>query len=104
MRVVFSRPKVATPNLLAEAEIVFEEYSDGRWPLVGLKLVGFQVRKGDRGNFVTFPARAFGAGRERHYFEYVRPVAETFTEDGARAVNGLKDWLIEEFEKWVGKR
>jgi hypothetical protein len=57
-------------RLLAEAEVVFDG-ADG--PFAGLKLVGFSVwRSESGGTYVTLPARAFGAGQERRYFDYIR--------------------------------
>jgi len=41
--------------------------------LAGLKLVGFSLWSTPEGDvFVTFPSRAFGAGSDRRYFDYLR--------------------------------
>jgi hypothetical protein len=37
---------------------------------------------------VTFPSRAFGAGQERRFFDYLRPV------DGGAAAKALKEAII----------
>jgi hypothetical protein len=41
--------------------------------LDGMKLVGFSLwRSTDGETYVTLPSRAFGAGTERKYFDYLR--------------------------------
>ena len=56
-------------NRVAEAELVLEG------ELRGLKLAGFAVRKqGDGTLYVTFPAKAFGIGGQRRYFDFLRTV------------------------------
>jgi hypothetical protein len=58
--------------LLADAEIHFVS---GCGPLDGLKLVGFSVRRANAGGYyVTLPARAFGVGEDRRYFDFVRAI------------------------------
>jgi len=60
-------------RLVCEAEVIFE---DG--PLAGTKLVGFSLWRSAEGEvYVTFPSRAFGAGSERRYFDYLRSVDGT---------------------------
>lgn len=72
-------------GIVAEGSITFEEPA-----LQGLKLVGFSVRSGERGLYVTFPARAYGMGSQRKYFSYIQPVKE-----GDRRVEYvLKDWIL----------
>lgn len=56
-------------RLVCEAELIF----DGEGPLSGLRLVGFSLWRGTDGEtYVTFPSRAFGAGAERRFFDYLR--------------------------------
>ena len=58
--------------------------------LAGLKLVGFSLWRSPEGEiYVTFPSRAFGAGQERRYFDYLRPV-----NGGAAATKALKEALV----------
>ena len=77
-------------RLIGEVEILFEE-----GPLAGMKLVGFCLWKGVDGEvFVTFPARAFGAGSERRYFDYLRAV-----DGSAETVKRLKTWIVDEYRK-----
>ena len=72
-------------RLVTEVELNFE--ADG---LTGLKLVGFCIWKSPEGEFyVTFPSRAFGAGNERRYFDYLRGV-----DGGNGAVKALKEAII----------
>jgi hypothetical protein len=56
-------------RLMFEVELHF---TDG--PLAGFKLVGFSVWRDPEGQpYLTFPSRAFGAGTERRFFDYLRP-------------------------------
>ncbi len=58
--------------------------------LAGLKLVGFSLWKSPEGEiYVTFPSRAFGAGSERRFFDYLRSV-----EGNAAATKALKEAII----------
>lgn len=89
MRVQFVARENGPERLVCEAEILFGD--DG--PLAGLKLVGFSLWKGADGEvYVTFPSRAFGAGSERKYFDYLR------SEDGTLdTVKRLKAWIVDEY-------
>jgi hypothetical protein len=70
MKIEFMTRENGPERCAAEAEIHFEEPG-----LEGLKLVGFTVWLSPEGeHFVTFPSRAFGAGGERRYFDYLRSV------------------------------
>jgi hypothetical protein len=69
MHVEFIQRNNGPERLVCEAEIDFE----GRGPLAGLRLVGFSLWRGtDGGLYVTFPSRAFGAGTDRRYFDFLR--------------------------------
>jgi hypothetical protein len=88
MRVQFVSRDGGPEKLMCEAEVLFE---DG--PLSGMKLVGFSLWQGQDGEvFVTFPSRAFGAGSERRYFDYLRSADGQPSE--ARRV---KDWILSEY-------
>ncbi len=89
MRVQFVAHENGPERLVCEAEILFGD--DG--PLAGLKLVGFSLWKGADGEaYVTFPSRAFGAGSERKYFDYLR------SEDGTLdTIERLKAWIVDEY-------
>ena len=77
-------------RLVTEAEIHFE---DG--PLAGMRLVGFCLWKSPEGEvYVTFPSRAFGAGAERRYFDYLRGA-----NGSAEAVKKVKAWILDEYRK-----
>jgi len=77
-------------RLVTEAEVRFE---DG--PLAGMRLVGFCLWKSPEGEvYVTFPSRAFGAGAERRYFDYLRA-----TDGTAEAVKAVKAWILDEYRK-----
>jgi hypothetical protein len=80
-------------RLVAEAEVLFTE---GAGVLTGLKFVGFGIWKTPSGGtFVTLPGRAFGAGQERRYFDYIRSI------DGDHGKTGvLKDMVREAFKAW----
>ena len=88
MRVQFVTRENGPERLLCEAEILF---GDGL--LAGMKLVGFSLWKGADGEvYVTFPSRAFGAGNDRKYFDYLRSVDGTL-----ETVKRLKAWIVEEY-------
>jgi hypothetical protein len=74
MTVHFDKNDGSKPErMLAEAALHFEGAIYG--PLDGLKLVGFSVWQSPEGGlYVTLPARAFGAGSERRYFDFVRSI------------------------------
>ncbi len=92
MQVQFVARENGPERLISEAEVILE---DG--PLAGMKLVGFCLWKAPDGDvFVTFPARAFGAGADRRFFDYLRAV------DGApETVKRVKAWIIDEYRKGV---
>ena len=91
MRVQFVEKTNGPERLLCEGEIVFDE--DG--PLAGMKLVGFSVWRGQEGDaFVTFPARSFGAGGERRFFDLLRAV-----EPGSVEPKRVKDWILTEWRQ-----
>ena len=89
MRVNFVQRENQPERLLCEAELMFEEEG----PLSGMKLVGFSLWRSPEGEvYVTFPSRAFGAGNERRYFDYLRS-----TEGTAADAKRVKAWILEEF-------
>lgn len=94
--VKFWPSKGGPKNKLAEAEL---HCGDPDSPFQGLKVVGFTVWKGERGLFATFPSRAYGAGGERRYFDYVRSQDPGGSEAGKAALNRLKKWLVSEYRE-----
>ena len=90
MRVLFVERESRPERLVCEAEIHFEE-----GPLAGAKLVGFCLWRSPEGEvYVTFPSRAFGAGSERRFFDYLRAV------DGSgETVKRVKAWILDEYRK-----
>ena len=89
MRVQFVEKENGPERLACEAEMVFDEAG----PLAGMKLVGFSVWKSPEGElFVTFPSRAFGAGSERRFFDYLRSM-----EGSAADAKRVKAWILDEF-------
>jgi hypothetical protein len=93
MRVQFVERQNGPEKLLCEAEIVFDEEG----PLQGMKLVGislWKVMDGEPGEAaVTFPARSFGTGGERRFFDYLRSV-----EAGSGDSRRVKDWIRDEWK------
>jgi hypothetical protein len=88
MRVEFVPPTNGPERLVADASVIF---TDG--PLESMKLVGFSLwRSADGEVYVTFPSRAFGAGTDRRYFDYLRS-----TEGLSADVKRTKDWILAEF-------
>jgi hypothetical protein len=92
MRVQFIEKENGPERLLCDGEIIFDE--DG--PLAGMKLIGFAVWRGqEEGSVtVTFPARSYGAGGERRFFELLRAI-DPSTKDVAR----VKDWIAAEWRQ-----
>ena len=90
MQVHFSDARTARSAWSREAEIHFEE-----GPLAGSRLVGFCLWRSPEGEvYVTFPSRAFGAGSERRYFDYLRAI------DGSgETVKRVKAWILDEYRK-----
>ena len=93
MRVQFVEKQNGPERLVCDAEIVFEDEA----PLVGMKLVGFSLwRSADGEVYLTFPSRAFGAGTERKYFDYLRAV-----DGSAETVKAVKAWILDEYRRQV---
>src|SRR5258708_18424706 len=93
MRVTFVERPNGPERLITEAEIAFDD--DG--PLAGMKLVGLSIWRGQEGElFVTFPARSFGVGGERRFFDLLRPV-----EAGSAEPRRVKDWILDEYRRSV---
>ncbi len=92
MRVQFVHKATGPERLLCEAEMIFDEGC----PLEGMKLVGFSLWRGANGEvFVTFPSRAFGAGSDRKFYDFLR-AADGPNPDLARRVKG---WIIEQYQE-----
>jgi hypothetical protein len=93
MRVQFVPREGGPDRLVCEAELMFDEES----PLTGMKLVGFSLWKSPEGEvYVTFPSRAFGAGSDRRYFDFLRSTEGTPVE-GRR----LKGWILDEYRHFA---
>ncbi len=92
MQVHFVERSAGPERLVCEAEIHFGDSG----PLAGMKLVGFGLWRGTGGEvYVTFPSRAFGAGSDRRFFDFLRPAAgpgETRTD-----ARGVKAWILEAY-------
>ena len=90
MQVQFVTRENGPERLVTEAEVHFD---DG--PLAGTKLVGFCLWRSPEGEiYVTFPSRAFGAGSERRYFDYLRAI-----DASGETVKRVKAWILEEYRK-----
>jgi hypothetical protein len=90
MQVHFNDRENGPERLVTEAEIHFEE-----GPLAGTKLVGFCLWRSPEGEvYVTFPSRAFGAGSERRFFDYLRAV-----DSSPETVKRVKAWILDEHRK-----
>ena len=88
MRVQFVEKVNGPERLVCDAEVLFDED-----PLSGMKLVGFSLWRSTDGDvYVTFPSRAFGAGTERKYFDYLRSAEGLSAE-----VKRVKDWILGEY-------
>jgi hypothetical protein len=94
MRINFVVRENAPERLACEAEVVFESESG---PLAGMKLVGFSVWRSPEGeHYITFPSRAFGAGNERRFFDWLRP-----SDGDAAGAKRVKTWMLERFAEWA---
>ena len=96
MYVQFVQRPTVLARLLCDAEIVFDEPG----PLESMKLVGFSLWRSDDGDIsVTFPSRAYGAGTERHFYDYLRPA-----NGDATLVRDIKSWIVAEYYRWTGSQ
>jgi hypothetical protein len=92
MRVQFVHRENGPERLICEAELLFEP-ADGI--LAGMKLVGFSIWQSQEGeHYVTFPSRAWGAGQERRYFDYLRS-----TDGKGNDSKRVKAWILQEFQE-----
>jgi hypothetical protein len=90
MRVDFVARENGPERMVCEAELVFGEDAG---PLSGLKLVGFTLwRSTENEVFVTFPSRAFGAGSDRRYFDFLRS-----TDGGIGPSRAFKVWILDQY-------
>jgi hypothetical protein len=91
MRVEFVEKPNGPERLVCEAEVVFEAEAG---PLAGMKLVGFSVWRSAEGElFVSLPARAYGSGEDRRYFDLLRSV-----EGSSADTRRVKAWILEQYE------
>lgn len=91
MHVEFISRNAGPERLVCEAELHFGD--EGL--LAGLILVGFSLWRGTNSDvYVTFPSRAFGAGSERRYFDYLRGDKE--------AVARFKTFVLDAYAKSGG--
>lgn len=96
MKIEFQDRPNGPKNLLCEAELVFGP-EDG--PLAGLKLVGLSVwrvdaekAKGKADLAVTLPARVWGEGADRRFYDFLRSSDGEF-----ESVRRFKAWVQETF-------
>jgi len=90
MNLVFLERENGPDRLVCDAELVF---GPDAGPLAGMKLVGFALWRSPEGEvYVTFPSRAFGAGNDRKYFDFLRSV-----EGSAADAKRVKGWILEQF-------
>ena len=83
MRIEFIDRENGPRNLIGEAEIFFEA-EDGL--LAGLKLIGFSLWRTEKGEAtVTMPARSWGEGSEKKFFDLLRA-----GDGGSEALKRLK--------------
>ena len=88
VRIVFVERENSPERLVSEAELVF-----GSGLLAGMKLVGFSLWTCPEGElYVTFPSRAFGAGSERRFFDFLRSV-----EGDAATIKAVKQAIVDAY-------
>ena len=89
MRIEFIDRENGPRNLISEAEIFFDA-EDGL--LAGLKLTGFTLWRTEKGEpSVTVPARSWGEGGERRFFDLLRA-----GDGGVEALRRLKAALCDQ--------
>ena len=92
-RIVFIERTNGPERLVCEAEIHF----GAGGMLGGLKLVGFSLWRSAEGEvFVSLPARAFGQGGGRRYFDLLRS-----TNGESAPAKRLKGWILDEYSRNV---
>ena len=95
MRIEFVTKDKAPRNLMCEVELYFPE-----GPLHGLKLSGLCIWRGEKGVFVTFPARSYEANGAKKFYDYLRPADSG--EEGKKASWRLKDLILDAWKKREG--
>jgi hypothetical protein len=91
MQVQFIPRTNGPERLVCDAEIVFDEPG----PLWNMKLVGFALWRSTDGDvYVTFPSRAFGAGVDRKYFDYLRPA-----DGNVGSTRNVRSWILTEYRR-----
>lgn len=97
IRFEFVKREQGPERLVCEAELHFLSGS-----LAGLKLVGFSIwtdspwpglTGDDSGFYVTCPSRAFGAGHDRRYFDYIRS-----TDGNHKDVQKIKVMILDAYK------
>lgn len=93
MRIEFITRDSGPKGLVCEAELIFEQET----PLLGMKLVGVSVWRNAEGElYCTLPARSFGAGSDRRYFDFLRT-----TDGDADVARRLKAMVVEAATAWL---
>jgi len=88
MRVEFVERTDGPQRLVCDVELIFDENG----PMEGMKLTGLAIWRGADGQLrVTFPARTYEMGQQRHYYDHLRSV--NGTPEPARR---LKSWILDE--------
>lgn len=96
MQITFTKKTTGPERMLAEAAVEF-----GEGQLHGLKLVGFAIWQGDRELYATLPARAFGVGNERRYFDFLRPTESYRSPAGRESICRFRAVLVEAYRDWA---
>lgn len=97
MRIEFTTRDHGPKNLLAEAEIFFDS-EDGI--LRGTKLTGFTLWRTDKGEpQLTMPARSWGDGGERKFFDLLRS-----GDGGVEDLRACKASIVAAWKAGGGKR
>jgi hypothetical protein len=108
VKVKFIKRENGPTNMVADVEVVFEDFEGFQLPgcaptvqanpFRGMKLVGFSLWKDKQGEvYVTFPSRAFGASNERKFFDYLRVDTDTVT-DTTKRHREVKQWILDAYK------
>lgn len=97
MRIEFITREHGPKNLIAEAEIHFQDGIDSD-AMTGLKLIGFTLWKTEGGNItVTLPSRSWGDPGGRKFFDLLRA-----GDGGSESVRRIKASILAAYEAQRG--
>jgi DNA-binding cell septation regulator SpoVG len=95
MRLEFQKNTGKPVKMVARAEVFF----DADDIFHGLKLTGFSIWKGDKGLFVSLPAREYDSKDGKKYWDFL----SNADPHDKKSTWKLKDHILSEYKKFVGE-